>query len=434
MPIDLPSALLGACTTYAIHLLITRHRVSPTVPKNVASNKTATRTTRSSIYSPPKWASCLQPPTSRLNLGHLPTPIHRWHINTPPSTRPIHFFIKRDDYSGSEMSGNKVRKLEFLLAKAVEEKCDSVITVGGIQSNHCRATAAAAARVGLKAHLILRTNPNTLTNQDPGWCGNLLVSRLVGATLHLVTNDEYATHPQGGWGLVQDVQKTLESSGNKPFAFPSGGSCSLGVWGYLEAVEEIKQYLAQSNLDVVDSTTTRSSTCTTANRFDRIYFACGSGGTAAGLALGMYLSGMSVAGGGSTELVAVGVDDTPALFYDKIDKLISPLSKKDSTMLQGKTSRDLLRIVDGVGLGYAQSTTQELQDIYNISKQSGVVLDPVYSGKAALSMLLDLQETASAATTATEPLRVLFIHTGGLLGFYDKIKQLEQVVALEMIQ
>ena len=114
-------------------------------------------------YTPPTWASKLKVPTHQLKLGHLPTPIHRWNIPTTSGEQyqNVQFYIKRDDYSGSEMSGNKVRKLEFLIADALQKKCNSVITVGGIQSNHCRATAVACARVGLKAHLVLRTSHST---------------------------------------------------------------------------------------------------------------------------------------------------------------------------------------------------------------------------------------------------------------------------------
>jgi D-cysteine desulfhydrase len=360
-------------------------------------------------YIPPTWASKLKVPTHQLKLGHLPTPIHRWNIpiEQQSADQKVQFYIKRDDYSGSEMSGNKVRKLEFLLADALRKNCDSVITVGGIQSNHCRATAVACARVGLKAHLVLRTSNST--TQDPGYCGNLLVSRLVDATLHLVSTEDYMNHPQGGWGIVQDLQKKLESSLSsasqssscKPYPVPSGGSCSLGVWGYIEAVREILEHCNS------DENT----------KFDRIYFACGSGGTAAGLALGMHLSGMSK----TTELVAVGVDDDPDFFYEKIDRLISSLISNNTDLLNGKTSRDLLRVIDGVGAGYAESTDQELLDIYQLSKYSGVVLDPVYSGKAALTMLKDLKNVK-------KPQNVLFIHTGGLLGFYSKMNQLNKVV------
>jgi len=247
------------------------------------------------------------------------------------------------------------------------------------------------------------------TTQDPGYCGNLLVSRLVNATLHLVSTDEYMNHPQGGWGLVKDLQKKLESSSSSSSCYPvpSGGSCGLGVWGYIECVRELIHY---SNND--ENIT-----------FDRVYFACGSGGTAAGLALGMYLSGMLK----KTKLIAVSVDDTPDFFYKKINQLISSTIDTNTEMkdvMNGKTARDLLRVIDGVGAGYAESTDQELLDIYQLSKQSGVILDPVYSGKAALIMLKDLKNIQKRRKQ-----HVLFIHTGGLLGFYDKIKQLNKVVS-----
>lgn len=386
MPLDLSSTLLGASAALLLSALITRQRDRATPLDDL-----------STIYNPPRWIPPqLQAPTHRLTLGHLPTPIHRWFLAMSSLPNQIQFYIKRDDYSGSEMSGNKVRKLEFLLAEALQQSCDSAITVGGIQSNHCRATAAACARIGLDSHLVLRTSDATT---DPGLVGNLLISRLCGANLHLVSPEEY--QEKGGWPLVQDLQKKLQATGKRPFAFPSGGSCSLGVWGYIQAVKELVDYPLH---------------------FDRIYFACGSGGTAAGLALGMHLSGMSR----NTELVAVGVDDDPDFFYNKIDKLISSLTN-GCDVLNGQTSRDLLRIIDGVGTGYASSTTEELAEILNISQTTGVVLDPVYSGKAALQMLKDVNSLNARGKTSQE-CRVLFIHTGGLLGFYDKVAQVSKVM------
>jgi D-cysteine desulfhydrase len=399
MPLDLSSTLLGASAALLLSALITRQSTRQrdrATPLDDLSN----------IYNPPRWIPPQLPaPTHRLTLGHLPTPIHRWKIQpSSPSPSPspaslphqIQFYIKRDDYSGSEMSGNKVRKLEFLLAEALQQSCDSAITVGGIQSNHCRATAAACARIGLDSHLVLRTSDATT---DPGFVGNLLISRLCGANLHLVSPEEY--QEKGGWPLVQALQKKLQATGKRPFAFPSGGSCSVGVWGYIHAVKELVDYPLH---------------------FDRIYFACGSGGTAAGLALGMHLSGMSK----NTELVAVGVDDDPDFFYNKIDKLLSSLTN-GCDVLKGKTSRDLLRIIDGVGAGYASSTTEELAEILNISQTTGVVLDPVYSGKAALQMLKDVNSLTTKGQTNQE-CRVLFIHTGGLLGFYDKVEQMSKAM------
>jgi D-cysteine desulfhydrase family pyridoxal phosphate-dependent enzyme len=309
-------------------------------------------------------------------------------------------WIKRDDFTGSESSGNKLRKLEFLLAEALRQRCDSVITVGGLQSNHCRATAAAAARVGLKSHLILRTHNDV--SKDPGFAGNLLISRMVGAQLHLVSRETYESHPEGGWGLCKRLRERLwHERGERAFAFPSGGSNALGVFGYIEAIEELRLQLQSQSM----------------KPFDRIYFACGSGGTAAGLALGMFWSGMMR----ETDLVAVGVDDTPDIFYSKIDALWASMG----VIVPGKTSRDLIRIEDGVGAGYALSTPSELERIARIARTTGVLLDPVYSGKATLGMLRDLEGAESI-------LRVLFIHTGGMLGMYDKIGTLALLPSLRL--
>lgn len=325
-------------------------------------------------YSPPAWLpEWLTPPQHRVRLGHLPTPVERWQLPEAPCED---LWIKRDDYSGSEMSGNKVRKLEFLLAEALARECDSVVTVGGIQSNHCRATAVAARRLGLEPHLVLR-------GADQGLVGNLLVSRLVGAELHIVDEEEFRA--RGGAALVDDVVEKLEADGKRPFAFLSGGSNALGTWGYLQAVDELK------DLDV-----------------DRIYFACGSGGTAAGLALGLHLADVRA------ELVGLCVDDSPDFFFDKIDAMFAELTTAPPS------SRDILRLESCLGAGYGVSTPAELQFIARTARASGVVLDPVYSGKAALGMLDDLRR---------HPARVvLFIHTGGHLGLYAKEEQLKSLL------
>ena len=326
-------------------------------------------------YVPPPWLPAnAKPPAERLHLAHLPTPLHPWPL---PCTDPgTEVFIKRDDCTGCELSGNKVRKLEFLLAEALAQGADSVITVGGIQSNHCRATAAAARRVGLEPHIILRSDK---PDADPGLVGNLMIDRMVGAHIHLVSPGEFA-----GWDNVLALKAELEAAGKKPFCFPSGGSNDIGTWGYVEAIAELQRQAQEAGL-----------------AFDRIYFACGSGGTAAGLALGVAWSGLGAAG---TELVGLGVDDTPEVFYNKLDGLYRALG------LPEVRSRSLLRLEQCIGEGYAQSTSAELRFIVEVSRATGVVLDPVYSGKAALGMAADLQ--------ARPVKRVCFIHTGGLLGLY----------------
>ena len=398
-------------------------------------------------YQPPSWMpDGLSPtPASRLRLGHLPTPVHKWSLPLQGVATPnglgvaaeTELWIKRDDFTGSELSGNKVRKLEFLLADALEQQCDCVITVGGIQSNHARASAAAARRVGLEPHLILRTSD---PDNDPGLSGNLMLDRMVGAKLHLVGDEEF--NAKGQAALLDELRQGLIAEGRAPYVFPSGGSNPLGTvrrqpsntgpahsrratmlkcrarcrvltawlapltawlapltawlapltawqWGYVQAVAEL---LEQQEAGA-------------APQFDRVYFACGSGGTAAGLALAMHCSGLTP----STELVGLGVDDSPTLFHNKINGIFLALGADVD-------SEQVLRLCDCVGDGYGVSTTEELGFLIDVARSTGVVLDPVYSGKAALGMAKDLQERPVK--------RALFMHTGGLLGLYAKESQL----------
>ena len=128
---------------------------------------------RSIPFNPPAWACALrQPPAKKLRLGHFPTPI--FHFSPPGLPNGVRMFIKRDDFSGMETSGNKIRKLEFLLAEALEQKADCIVTCGGMQSNHCRATAAVARLLGMDSLLLLRTNK---PDEAPGLVGNLLFDR-----------------------------------------------------------------------------------------------------------------------------------------------------------------------------------------------------------------------------------------------------------------
>ncbi|GAB2250011.1 hypothetical protein Droror1_Dr00013370 [Drosera rotundifolia] len=190
-------------------------------------------------YDAPSWTSHLDPiPSHIVSLGHLPTPIHRWELPNLP--RGTEVWLKRDDLSGMQLSGNKVRKLEFLLADAVAQGADSIITIGGIQSNHCRASAVAAKYLGLDCYLILRTS-KALVDKDPGLTGNLLVERLVGAQIELVSKEEYAKI--GSVALTDLLKEKLLKKGRRPYVIPVGGSNSLGTWGYVEAIREIEKQL-----------------------------------------------------------------------------------------------------------------------------------------------------------------------------------------------
>eukprot|EP00241_Pyramimonas_parkeae_P002086 CAMPEP_0114251124 /NCGR_PEP_ID=MMETSP0058-20121206/15096_1 /TAXON_ID=36894 /ORGANISM="Pyramimonas parkeae, CCMP726" /LENGTH=431 /DNA_ID=CAMNT_0001364891 /DNA_START=225 /DNA_END=1517 /DNA_ORIENTATION=- len=345
-------------------------------------------------YSPPSWVQSLgvKPPAQRMVLGQLPTPIHQIQVPELPSGAEL--WVKRDDLSGMQLSGNKVRKLEFLMADAKEQGCDCVITIGGIQSNHCRATACAARYLGMDSYLILRVGAEEV-EKDPGLDGNLLVERMVGAHLEMVTTQEYVA--LGSETLGQSLKARLEKQGRKPYLIPVGGSNSLGSWGYVDAYAEIEKQMEEGNdMEFVDD----------------IVLACGSGGTAAGLALGCRLSGSS------TKVHAYGVCDSPSYFYQFIDKILQGMGCDQS-------SKDMVRCVQAKGYGYAISHSDELEFMQHIALSTGIVLDPVYSGKA----LYHLFQEMKANPKAWEGRKVLFVHTGGLLGMYSKASQLQPIVS-----
>ncbi|XP_062159766.1 bifunctional D-cysteine desulfhydrase/1-aminocyclopropane-1-carboxylate deaminase, mitochondrial [Alnus glutinosa] len=340
-------------------------------------------------YAPPSWASHLSPiPSHVFSLGHLPTPIHKWNLPNLPNNTEV--WLKRDDLSGMQLSGNKVRKLEFLMADAVAQGADCVITIGGIQSNHCRATAVAAKYLNLDCFLILRTS-KVLVDQDPGLTGNLLVERLVGAHINLISKEEYAKI--GSESLTNLLKEKLLNEGRRPYVIPVGGSDSLGTWGYIEAIREIEQQLQTGTGKI---------------KFDDIVVACGSGGTIAGLSLGSWLSTLKA------KVHAFSVCDDPDYFYDFVQGLLNGLEA-------GVDSRDIVNIQNAKGLGYAINTLEELKFVKEVAAATGVVLDPVYSGKAAYGMIKDMVEDPKK----WEGRKVLFIHTGGLLGLFDKVEQMD---------
>jgi D-cysteine desulfhydrase family pyridoxal phosphate-dependent enzyme len=357
-------------------------------------------------YEPPAWALDTltnTPEHGRLNLGNLPTPLYR--MNPFTGSEGINFFVKRDDMTGGpELGGNKIRKLEFLLADALANNYDSVVTIGGEQSNHCRATAAAARMVNLEPHLILRSKrAMDLTNF--GYTGNILVDRMVGSTLYTCTPGEYGR--LGSNELVRRLCAYIASEGdknnNRPYPIPVGGSNGLGSWGYINGVYELLQQWESSGF----------------GSLDHVVFACGSGGTAAGIALGIALAYLH-AGADSAEIPivhAMGVCDDPEYFYDYVAKIADEMGFTHSSTDAGAFVRQHLVVHQAEGLGYAASTPEELDFVSNFAVETGVVLDPVYSGKALYHFLTQVVQEDSDEYQGKN---VLFWHTGGALGLYDK--------------
>ena len=323
----------------------------------------------------------------RIKRARLPTPVE-------PARRLSHklgieLLIKRDDLTGSSLSGNKIRKLEFLFADAAVQGADTVITCGGEQSNHCRATAIAAAELGLRSYLLLRTdNPK----EPPAAEANILLDRLVGAEIRWVTREEYKRRVQ----LFVEVQGQLLAQARKAYVIPEGGSNAIGAWGYVGCVEELAAELGDQPLTLV--------------------YAAGSGGTGAGLILGIKLLKLP------WRAVGVNVCDDKAYFVEAIGEIVEAAIKK--WLLPVEFDRSEIEILDGyVGVGYAKSRPEELMTIRDVARAEGLILDPVYTGKAFHGMARELERDKRAFGE-----RVCFIHTGGIYGLFPKAKELEPLL------
>ena len=305
----------------------------------------------------------------------------------------VEIFFKRDDLTGCELSGNKIRKLEFLLADARAKGADTVITCGGAQSNHCRATALAAVGAGLKSTLLLRTEDPI---NPPPCHGNILLNKLAGAELVWITPAEYKERHI----RFEIEQERLGGRGKVAYIIPEGGSNQLGSWGYVKAMEEIANDLTA--LGTVDFTETT------------VISATGSGGTTAGLLLGARLLGLDL------RVTGVNVCDDEDYFVSVIGHICKGFIKDYSVDITINSTD--IDIVDGyVGRGYALSRQEELQAIYDLAQLEGVVLDPVYTGKAFYGMVSEIKKNRSAFGK-----RIVFVHTGGLFGLFpvaDKFKE-----------
>jgi D-cysteine desulfhydrase len=322
-----------------------------------------------------------EPP--RVALANQPTRGHWLRFGDTLGTK---IWVKRDDHTGSELMGNKVRKLEYLMAEAVAENATHVITCGGEQSNHARATAMAATQLGLASHLILRTDD---PQKPPPPTGNILLDRLCGATLQWISRPAWRDRNR----LLAEAAERIRAEGGRPYVVPEGGSNALGSWGYIRGMAELAR-----DLDGIASP---------ANPVTVIY-ACGSGGTGAGLILGAKLLGLAARG---IRVAGFNVCDDRAYFLDVILRICADAEAR--WQLGANITADDIEIVDGhVGLGYARSRPEELATIRDVCRSDGVVLDPVYTGKAFHGLVTELRRDPKRFGT------VAFLHTGGLFGLF----------------
>lgn len=296
----------------------------------------------------------------RFPLGFWPTPLHR--LERLGAELGVDLWIKRDDLSGLACGGNKVRKLEYLLGAALRAGADCVVTGGSPQSNHSRQTAAAAAVAGLGCHLALGGEaPDAPT-------GNLLLDELCGAQLH------WCGAARKGETIPSLVEE-LRSAGHRPWLIPYGGSDPVGALGFVRAARELREQADQ--LGIV---------------FDELVFASSSGGTHAGLLEGARRFGLS----GRVRGMAIDPED-PRTAPTKIVELTRALGAQELPVLLDECS---------LFGDYGELTTHEASAIRRLARAEGVILDPVYTGRAFAGLLRRVEE-------GTIQGRVLFWHTGG---------------------
>ncbi|MEN1760119.1 D-cysteine desulfhydrase family protein [Anoxynatronum sibiricum] len=318
----------------------------------------------------------------KLTLAHLPTPIEK--LERLSATLGKELYLKRDDFTGMELSGNKVRKLEFALQEALEQGAKVLITCGGLQSNHARATAVAARKLGLDCHLVLRGRP-----QGPDH-GNLLLDQLLGCTFTFMEPEDFN---DGHLQVMATLKAAYDEKGTPAYLLPMGASNAIGTFGYAAAYEEIR--LQEDTLEAP---------------FDTIVCAVGSGGTHAGLVLGNML------GGSRHRVVGVPIAEDSRLFRPIVTQLTTECL--DRVAPGTPLPSEKISFLDGYGgRGYALNTPEEMTFIRRIARDEGVFLDPVYTGKAFRGLVTEIEENTGFFADSQ---RILFVHTGGLYGLFPK--------------
>lgn len=320
----------------------------------------------------------------KLRLGNFPTRIER--LEKFSTIVKEHIYIKRDDQTGTEFSGNKIRKLEYSINEAINNDCDTLITCGGIQSNHARATAAAGIKLGLKSVLVLRSD------EKPELEGNYLIDKIMGADVRIISSEDYRERRQE---IMENILKELEAKGRKGYIIPEGASNGVGTFGYLACFKEILEQEKEHGIV-----------------FDTIVTAVGSGGTFAGLYLGNKLTNSG------KKIVGINVCDTAEYFKERVSEILEEV-KTYIPDTEFEISKDDMCIIDGyVGDGYAVSRTEELDFICDFAEAEGIILDPVYTGKAMRGLYTEIKKG-----TFKDSKNILFIHTGGLFGLFSKRNQ-----------
>ena len=309
----------------------------------------------------------------RIDLGHFPTRIE-YLKNISDMLNGPQVFIKRDDCTGLATGGNKTRKLEFILPDAIKNNADLIVTVGAIQSNHARQTAAACAKIGMKCLIVLEQRldnaPESYMNS-----GNVFLNKVFGAEMILCPKDRDVKV------FAEEIMEDRKRDGYNPYFIPVGGSNRLGELGYIECMREI---LENPNKD----------------SFSHIVVATGSGGTHAGLVAGktLYKS--------NTKIIGISIKDNKS----NQEKRVLKLTQNSCEYLSCNPPReeDVIVFDDYVGPGYAMPTDGMRDALSLMATKEAILLDPVYTGKAFDGLINLVRKNYFNSSD-----RVLFIHTGG---------------------
>ena len=323
----------------------------------------------------------------RVHLAHRNTPLEFLPRLTKQLGGP-NIYVKRDDCTGLASGGNKTRKLEFLMADALQLGADTVITQGAVQSNHARQTAAAAAKLGLKCELLFE---NRILNPDSDYLesGNVFLDHMFDAN----TRDYPAGTDMNA--AMEEVAGQLRSRGDRPYIIPGGGSNEVGALGYVDCAMEI---LSQANEQQL--------------RVDHVVHATGSAGTQAGLVAGLQATNSNI------PVLGIGVNAPREIQEERVFQL----AQKTAAYIgaEGVVAReDVVANCDYIGEGYGIPTQAMREALLLLARLEGLLFDPVYSGKG-LAGMLDLIGKGHFAKGDN----IVFIHTGGSVGLFGYHKQL----------
>lgn len=324
----------------------------------------------------------------RVSLAHLPTPLEHLprlseHLGGPE------IWIKRDDCTGLASGGNKTRKLEFSMAAALNAGTDTIVTVGAVQSNHVRQTAAAAAKLGLACEVLLEHRVAE-PSEPYANSGNVFLDKIFGANLR-----EYP----GGTDFdaaMNEVADEVRVAGGKPYIIPGGASNSIGALGYVNCALELLQQAGEQGLEI-----------------DHLVTATGSAGTQAGLAVGLKAAGSVL------PMLGIGVNAPRDAQEEKVYKLA--VETAEYIGKSGIVSReDIVANCDYVGAGYGVPTESMNDAVLLLARLEGLLFDPVYSGKA-LAGMIDLVRDGELKNASN----IVFLHTGGSAALFAYVDQLQ---------